>query len=123
MKVISPSYSNIPVLEQKDNGNISALVGSNVEISLLSNKELKSAHIEFEDTTTVELKVLGNLVKGSFRIRKDNSYIIVLNDLSENSNLQPVRYYIKSLFDSNPAIELIYPKQDVNLANDSQGSN
>jgi hypothetical protein len=120
VKVISPSYSNIPVLEQKDNGNISALVGSNVEISLLSNKELKSALIEFEDTTTAELKVQGNFVKGSFRIQKDNSYIIVLNDLSENSNLQPVRYYIKSLYDSNPAIELIYPKQDVSLANDSR---
>ncbi len=120
VKVISPAYSSIPVLEQKDNGNISALVGSNVEISLLSNKELKSAHIEFEDTTTAELKVQGNLVKGSFRIRKDNSYIIVLNDLSKNNNLQPVRYYIKALYDSNPAIELIYPKQDVNLANDSR---
>ena len=120
VKIISPGYANIPVLEQKDNGNVSALVGSNVEISLLSNKELKSAHIEFEDTTTAELKVQGNLVKGLFRIRKDNSYIIVLNDLSDNNNLQPVRYYIKALYDSNPAIELIYPKQDVNLANDSR---
>ena len=120
VKVISPSYSNIPVLEQKDNGNVSALVGSNVEISLLTNKELKSAHIEFEDTTSSELKVQGNLVKGSFRIRKDNSYIIVLNDLSDNNNLQPVRYYVKALYDSNPAIELVYPKQDVSLANDSR---
>ena len=120
VKVISPSYSNIPVLEQKDNGNVSALVGSNVEISLLTNKELKSAYIEFEDTTSSVLKVQGNLVKGSFRIRKDNSYIIVLNDLSDNNNLQPVRYYIKSFYDSNPAIELVYPKQDVSLANDSR---
>jgi hypothetical protein len=67
-----------------------------------------------------ELKVQGNLVKGSFRIRKDNSYIIVLNDLSDNNNLQPVRYYVKALYDSNPAIELVYPKQDVSLANDSR---
>ena len=120
VKVISPGYSNIPIVEQKDNGNISALVGSIVEISLLSNKELKSAHIEFEDTTKIDLKVQSNLIKGSFRVRKDNSYIIVLNDLSDNNNLQPVRYYIKSLYDSNPVIELIYPKQDVNLANDSR---
>ena len=44
----------------------------------------------------------------------------MLNDLSDNNNLQPVRYYVKALYDSNPAIELIYPKQDVNLANDSR---
>lgn len=120
VKVISPEYANIPTIEQKDNGNVSALVGSSVEISLLSNKELKSAHIEFEDSTKTDLNIQSNLVKGSFKIRKDNSYIIVLNDLGDNKNLQPVRYYIKALYDSNPAIELIYPKQDLSLANDSR---
>src|SRR5690606_8090447 len=39
VKVFSPGYSGIPTAEQKDNGNISALIGSTVEISLLSNKE------------------------------------------------------------------------------------
>ena len=47
IKVISPGYSKIPIVDQKDNGNISALVGSNVEISLLSNKELKSISFTF----------------------------------------------------------------------------
>lgn len=120
VKVISPSYSGIPVSEQKDNGNISALIGSNVEVSLLSNKELKSAYIEFEDSITVELKVQNNFAKGNFRVRKDNSYTVIVNDFAENKNLQPVRYYIKALYDANPMIELIYPKQDVNLANDSR---
>ena len=120
VKVISPSYSGIPVSEQKDNGNISALIGSNVEVSLLSNKELKSAYIEFEDSTTVKLKVQNNFAKGNFRVRKDNSYTVIVNDFAENKNLQPVRYYVKALFDANPMIELIYPKQDVNLANDSR---
>jgi hypothetical protein len=120
VKVISPSYAGIPVSEQKDNGNISALIGSNIEIKLLSNKELKSASIQFEDSTKVDLKIQDNLVKGSFRVKKDNTYIIILNDLAENNNLQPVRYYIKALFDLNPAIEMIYPKQDINLANDSR---
>ncbi|MBK7632152.1 MAG: hypothetical protein IPJ23_15890 [Ignavibacteriales bacterium] len=120
VKVISPGYSNIPVLEQKDNGNISALVGSTVEISLLSNKELKSAQIEFEDTTKINLSVKNNFVKGSFRIKKDNSYVILLQDLNENQNLQPVRYYLKAIYDSTPTIELAYPKQDINLANDSR---
>ncbi len=120
IKVIPPSYSNISIIEQKDNGNVTALVGSVVEIKLLSNKELKSAYIEFEDTTKINLNVQNSLVNGSFRISKDNSYIIVVNDLVENQNLQPVRYYVKALFDSNPAIELIYPKDNVNLANDSR---
>jgi hypothetical protein len=120
IKVTSPSYSNIPVVEQKDNGNISALVGSFVDINLLSNKELKSARIEFDDSTKIDLKIQNNLAQGSFRIKKDNSYTIILNDLSGNQNLQPVRYFIKALFDSNPAIELVYPKDNINLANDNR---
>lgn len=120
VKIISPGYSGIPTAEQKDNGNISALVGSTVELSLLSNKELKSARIEFEDSTSSELKIQDNFAKGSFRIKKDNSYIISVKDQYGNNNLQPVRYFIKAQYDSNPAIEIIYPKQDVNLANDSR---
>jgi hypothetical protein len=120
VKIISPNYSNIPVARQKDNGNISTLIGSNVEVSLLSNKELKSAKVEFEDSTTAELKIQNNFAKGSFRVRKDNTYTIIINDLPGNKNLQPVKYYIKALYDSNPTIELIYPKQDINLANDSR---
>jgi len=120
VKVISPGYASIPILEQKDNGNVSALIGSILEVSLLSNKELKSAHIEFEDTTFTELKVQYNFAKGSFRVKKDNSYTIIIQDLVGNKNLQPVRYYVKALYDSNPIIELAYPKEDINLANDSR---
>jgi hypothetical protein len=120
VKVTAPGYANIPLLEQKDNGNVYAIVGSNVEISLLSNKDLKSAYIKFEDSTSAILKVQNNLAAGSFRVKKDNSYTIIIEDLVANKNLQPVRYFVKALYDSNPAIELVYPIQDINLANDSR---
>lgn len=120
VKVTSPNYSNIPIVEQKDNGNISALVGSVVEINLLANKELKSAQIEFEDSAKSDLKIQNNFAQGSFRVKKDNSYVIVLKDLSDKNNLQPVRYFIKSLYDSNPTIELVNPKDNINLANDNR---
>lgn len=120
VKVISPAYSGIPISQQKDNGNISALIGSTVQISLLSNKELKSAVIEFEDSAKIKLNSENNFVKGSFRIHKDNSYIITVTDLYDNDNLQPVRYFIKAMYDSDPAIEMVYPKQDLNLANDNR---
>ncbi len=120
LKVISPAYSNIPTILQKDNGNISALVGSRVELSMLSSKELKSAYILFEDSSKINLKSDNNFVTGSFQIRKDNSYVIMLSDLAGNQNLQPIRYYIKTQLDQNPAIELVNPKDNINLANDNR---
>lgn len=122
IKVNSPAYSNIPVLQQKDNGNISALVGSRVDISLLSNKELKSAYIEFDDSTKAKLDVQNNFANGSFRVTKDNSYSIIVEDLAGNDNLQPVKYFVKALYDSYPSIELNYPNQDISLANDNRVS-
>lgn len=119
-KIISPAYSQIPIILQKDNGNISALTGSRVELSVLSSKELKSAHILFEDSTRIDLKTNGSFITGSFQIKKDNSYVIMLYDLAGNNNQQPVRYFIKTQPDQSPAIELVYPKDNINLANDNR---
>lgn len=120
LKIIPPSYSGIPVTQQKDDGNISALIGSRVELNVSGSKELKSAKIFFEDSAEVKLKLNGNFAEGAFQIKKDNSYVILLSDLADNNNLQPIRYYIKTQSDQSPSIELVNPKDDINLANDNR---
>ncbi len=120
LKIIPPSYSGLPIDIQKDNGNISALIGSKVELSILGSKELKSAKVLFDDSAEVDLKLNSNFASGSFQIKKDNSYIISLTDLAGKNKLQPIRYYIKTQSDQSPAIELVYPKDNINLANDNR---
>lgn len=119
-KITPPAYSKIPSYEQKDNGNITALIGTRIDISLSSTKELSSAYIEFDDTTKTELSVKSNLADGVLRIRKETSYKIVVTDEKGNDNQNPITYIIKPVYDEFPSIELLSPGRDISLANDNR---
>lgn len=120
LTINAPAYSGILPVEQKDNGNITSLKGSTVEVNLNSTKRLKTAEIIFDDTSIVKLNVQDEKASGKFRIMKDNNYYIRLTDDAGNNNLSPITYSIKILNDAYPAIELINPDNDVNLANDNR---
>ena len=120
IKIIPPAYSKLPVVEQKDNGNITALKGSRVEYKLISSKEIRSSKILFSDSTEIKLNTDNNQASGSIGITSDKNYQIVITDLNNNNNLQPVLYSIKSLEDAYPSIELNFPKTDMNLPEDNR---
>ncbi len=120
LEITSPSYSNIPKAVQKDNGNVQALVGSKVAFNISSTKKLKEAKLEFADSSIVELKVDEALASGNISVKKDNSYKIQLIDENGNSNLAPITYQVKALFDAFPVIELVSPNQNTSLSNDNR---
>lgn len=118
--ITSPSYSKIPPVQQKDNGNITALIGSNINMEIISSKELSKAKLLFEDSTSLDMKTTNAKATLNFRVKKDNSYKIILNDEKGNQNLSPITYTIKTLSDAYPVIEMIAPNRDVALANDNR---
>ena len=120
LSVISPNYSKIPTVQQKDNGNITALLGSTVNLEVNSSKELSKARLSFFDSTSLDMKTADSKANLSFRVRKDNSYQIILIDEKGNQNLSPITYTIKALYDSYPSIEIITPNRDAALANDNR---
>jgi hypothetical protein len=122
LEIISPAYSKIPKVAQKDNGNVQALIGSKVAINISSTKKLKEAKLEFADSSIVNLNVTGETAEGNFLIGKDNSYQIQLMDENGNSNHAPITYQIKALYDGFPVIELLSPNQNISLANDNRVS-
>lgn len=115
-----PGYSRLPRAVQKDNGNVSALKGSSVGIEISSTKELKRALIVFGDSTEILLKISGAEAKGSFRIKKDESYRIILRDKEGNENPAPITYTVKALPDAYPVIEMIAPGDNIMLPNDNR---
>ena len=120
LTVNAPGYSKIPVVQQKDNGNVTALIGSTVNLEVNSSKKLSKAKLLFGDTTSLEMKTADSKANLSFRVRKDNSYQIILADEKGNQNLSPITYTIKTLFDAYPSIELVTPNRDAALANDNR---
>jgi hypothetical protein len=122
LEITSPTYSKIPKVVQKDNGNVQALIGSKVSFSISSTKKLREATLEFDDSTIVNLNVSGEFASGSFSVRKDYSYKIQLTDENGNNNLAPITYQVKALYDAFPIIELLSPTQNTSLANDNRVS-
>lgn len=122
LEIVSPAYSKIPKVVQKDNGNVQALVGSKVSFNISSTKKLSDAFLEFGDTSIIKLNVDGEKAAGNFSVRKDNSYQIKLIDENGNQNLAPITYQVKALYDAFPVIELISPNQNISLANDNRVS-
>lgn len=120
LKIIPPGYSGIPVSVQKDNGNIESLAGTKVNVDLTSTKPLKKAWIEFSDSNRVDLNTVSNNATGEFILKKDARYTFNLLDENGNSNLSPVKYQLKVLYDEYPAIELISPKENLTLGNDNR---
>jgi hypothetical protein len=120
IKISPPAYSKILPSEQFDNGNITALKGSQIDLSISSNKHLQEAFIEFSDSVRIPLQVTGNSAKVKFRVNKDINYAIRIKDNFNNWNEQPISYYIKSLADEFPFIELNSPKGDFDLAEDNR---
>lgn len=120
LQIIPPAYSKIPKTVQKDNGNIQALVGSRITLNLLSTKKLNEARIDFSDSSSVILNIDDENASGNFSVRKDNSYKINLIDENGNTNLAPITYQLKALYDAFPVIELISPDQNINLAADNR---
>ncbi len=120
VKVIPPGYSKLPVSVQKDNGNVTGLPGTTVNILLSSTKKLKQAKLVFNDSTETKLKINDSEAEGKFIIKKDNAYKIILTDENNNENLSPITYTIKSLYDAYPTIEIIEPNKNTSLANDNR---
>jgi hypothetical protein len=120
LTITPPAYSRQPQIIQKDNGNIISLAGSYVGFDLTSTKGLKSARLQFSDTTSFNLSVDGAGAKGKYRIKGDISYQIILTDLNGNNNQSPITYTIKSLTDAYPTIEVVKPNENSILANDSR---
>ncbi|NWF89557.1 MAG: DUF4175 family protein [Ignavibacteriaceae bacterium] len=120
LSIVSPGYSKIPSVQQKDNGNVTALLGSTVNLEVSSSKQLSKAKLFFGDSTSLEMKTTNSNANLSFRVKKDNSYQIILTDKNGNQNLSPITYTIKTLSDAYPSIEMVTPNRDAALANDNR---
>lgn len=115
LKIIPPSYSGMPEELQSDNGNLTALAGSNIYYTLTSSKELKKAFIVLNDSTKAELKINVKKAAGSIIAGKDISYHFNLVDESGNENSNPAEYSIKVLPDAYPVIEMLAPDKNYEI--------
>ncbi len=134
-KVIFPGYTKLGTKSfDEQNADIAALAGSQAEIRILSNKELKSARIILEknifsrektadssriDTLQVQMKINGKTAQGSFRVNFNGTYQVEITDKDGINNPDPIKYTVVSGTDGYPSISLLQPMMNVEVSKDA----
>ncbi|MGC9336812.1 MAG: hypothetical protein ACP5EQ_01785 [Candidatus Cloacimonadia bacterium] len=112
-----PKYSQLPSkTENNASGNIIALKGTKISLTITVNNELLDYRIVFSDGTTWKLEKVGDFqYTTSFSVEKNGTYHFYLEDILHNTN-QPIEYTIYAEEDIPPRIEILAPAKDKILA-------
>lgn len=120
LTVVPPAYSKLPTTTQRDNGNVTALPGSKILLSLSASRELSKAKIVFSDRTSKQMKLNNTNASAELFVSKDVDYHTIITDIQGFENSNPISYSIMALSDNPPSIELISPTANVTLGNETK---
>ncbi len=123
-RVIPPAYTRLaptPLTERQ--ADVTALMGSTVDLSVAASKTLTTASVIIErrvdsatvDSTIVPMDVQGAVAAGRFTVTGNGTYHIRLSDSDGQENAEPVRYGIVALRDGYPSIVMKDPSRDVDV--------
>jgi hypothetical protein len=116
LKFEYPEYSGLPNAQSNPNdGNVSALKGTKVYIEATANKPIADCYQLFSDSSKSDLKVDQKHVTGTFSIKDNGRYTLMLHDMAARQNPEPIWYDIQALDDYPPTIDIKFPGVDVDL--------
>jgi hypothetical protein len=111
-----PSYTGLAPQVVEEDGNISAVVGTDVELEVEANRTLASAWLTFGDDRMQDLELLGPKAQGRMRVTQSGTYAIGLRDELGNENDSPIRYRIEAVADEPPVVEITFPAENVDMS-------
>ena len=115
LDITPPRYSGEKPYSQKDNGNIIALVGTEVKLQATSNKNLNSGYIQFNDSLEQKLLITQQQATTSFGIDKSKDYFITISDSTNTKNKNPITYSIIAINDEYPSLTITKPETSTKL--------
>ncbi|GIX07478.1 MAG: hypothetical protein KatS3mg115_1881 [Candidatus Poribacteria bacterium] len=114
-----PEYSGFgsKVLEENQ-GDITALIGTRVQIEGTSAAALRSALLDFGGGENVPMEVEGAQFRGEFFVQKSGRYALRLESVEGLRDPDPPRYTLIAIADEPPEVRLLQPERETVL-NDS----
>ena len=110
-----PSHTAMPDRIDQQGGDIIVPTGTEVSLTIETNKPLESAALVFDDATELSAAVSSSLARTTLSIKKDGRYRVHLRDHQMIANKDPVAYRIVALPDQPPDVRLLRPGQDIDL--------
>ncbi|MCK4341857.1 MAG: hypothetical protein KAY37_09065 [Phycisphaerae bacterium] len=102
---------------QPNVGDVSALIGSTIDLSLTASVPLSEGQLELADGTILPLQIHSeDRAQARFILQRSGSYAIRLTDRRALSNANPPRYTLTAEPDQAPAVLVTRPGRDLILA-------
>jgi hypothetical protein len=121
LTITPPGYTRLPprVLDEAS-GVIEAYTGSRASLELTASKYLSGAEVRFQDSSRLALATDNERAVGTFTVRDNASYHILLRDRDSLSNIDPVEYSIRIITDEYPSVEILSPGKNLDLTEEKK---
>jgi hypothetical protein len=109
-----PRYSGLlPRTVDENNGDITALTGTTVHLTVTSSKPLETAELVAEPGGRTPLERLGPATfAADMRVVGDGRYSIEMADVDGLANPDPPQYSIVAIRDERPLVRIVEPGED-----------
>lgn len=108
-----PDYLKMPDRVVPHGGDIVVPEGTQVQVDVLVNKDIKTSKMMLESGRKIALSRVENGVwRAVLAVNEDDRYKIVLQDLEDETNAKPRDYKITAQADDPPNIRIRFPRGD-----------
>ncbi|RMF86450.1 MAG: DUF4175 family protein, partial [Nitrospinota bacterium] len=111
-----PAYTDLPPAVREGSGDIEALVGSEVRMEMVANREMVAGRLLFDDGSQLPLTIGENgLIRGNTVVMKSGGYTIEVTDRYGFTNPNPIHYRIQAIPDRHPQVEIVSPPEEITV--------
>ncbi len=112
-----PEYTRLPPrIQDEFVGDVTALAGTRISLSGTASKDLAGGEIVFGPNKTQPLNVRGDLFTAGFTINEETDYSVSVRDEESLTNPDPIRYKIRIVPDDFPAVAILQPGRNLDIA-------
>ncbi len=116
LRYLYPDYTGLPEQVQEGGGDIQALPGTQVRVSMRANVPLASGRMRFEVGDEVPLAITdGQELRGELLVMQNDAYVIEVEDLHGLKNSRPPHFAVQVQPDAAPTVEVIEPGDGVEV--------
>ncbi len=109
-----PEYTKLKPIIQQGEGNIRAVVGSQAEVRITTNKAIQSATLTVEAEDSVPMLIPdGRTLTMTLDVLNDGKYTVKLLCVDGFNNQAPIEYTITAIPDEPPEIAIKEPGRDI----------
>jgi len=113
-----PAYTGMPPQTVENEGDISALKGTKVDLRIHLSRPSGSARLLFDDQSTLDLTPEGKQdIIGSLTLKRSGSYVVQLAGEGGARHAGSTEYEIEALDDAPPKVTVTKPLRDVRATN------